>query len=203
MDVGQSLSASLLNLPVEGIGLHWAEDEQSTLGQQLDPQGPTLLVFLRHLGCTFCRKMVREIRIAADRADALDGAEGEDAGGRRYPRVVFVHQGDLDRAGEFFGKFWPGACAISDVERALFGEFGVGRGSAGQLCGPRVLACGMKALLKGHGVGRPVGDPFMMPGIFLISPEGHILARHHFEHAGDHPDFPSFAPGRDKLSQAS
>lgn len=203
MDVGQTLPASLLQQPIEGIGLHWAQDEQSTLGQQLDPAAPTLLVFLRHFGCTFCRKMVKEVRVAADRADALDKAQGENAGGRRYPRVVFVHLGDLDRAGEFFGEYWPGACAISDVDKALYGEFGLARGSVGQLCGPRALACGVRAMLQGHGIGRPVGDPLMMPGLFLVSPQGRILRRHLFAHIGDHPDFSSFVPATEPLSHAS
>ena len=42
---------------------------------------------------------------------------------------------------------------------------------------------------KGHGIGKPVGDPWIMPGLFLTRADGQILWRHRFEHAGDHPDF--------------
>lgn len=193
METGQTIPIALLERPIEGIGLHQAKEERSTLGRQLDSERPTLLVFLRHFGCTFCREMVKDIRIAADRADALEESNADAAGRRRYPRVVFVHQGDLDHASDFFGKHWPGACAISDRQKVLYGEFGLSRGSMGQFCGPRPLACGVRALLKGHGIGRPVGDVFMMPGLFLVSPGGQILHRHHFEHAGHHPDFSRFA----------
>lgn len=65
---------------------------------------------------------------------------------------------------------------------------GLGRGTIGQLFGPSVVACSLRAAAKGHGIGRPVGDPLQMPGLFYVS-GGTVLWRHDFAHAGDHPDF--------------
>jgi hypothetical protein len=57
---------------------------------------------------------------------------------------------------------------------------------------PDVWACGMRATLKGGMVGRPAGDPWQMPGLFLVQGPG-ILWQHNFRHAGDHPDFATVA----------
>jgi hypothetical protein len=54
--------------------------------------------------------------------------------------------------------------------------------------GPGVWLAGARAALKGNTVGKPVGDPWTMPGLFLLKGDA-ILWRHTFRHAGDHPDF--------------
>jgi len=47
-----------------------------------------------------------------------------------------------------------------------------------------VFLAGMQSALKGHGIGRPVGDPLIMSGWFLL--EGRrIRWRHVHVHAGD------------------
>src|SRR5690606_26467362 len=78
------LDEDLLEAPVAGSGLHEDEAGRTTLRAQLDGERPTLLLFLRHLGCVFCRQMVKDVRIASDEADA---GQAE----KRFPRVVFVH----------------------------------------------------------------------------------------------------------------
>lgn len=55
--------------------------------------------------------------------------------------------------------------------------------------GSEVWACGARATLKGHTIGKPVGDPWMMPGLFLVTDTGRILWQHDYSHAGDHPNF--------------
>lgn len=185
METRDQLSPALLAEPVAGGGLHVEADGVATLRAQLDPARPTLLVFLRHLGCVFCREMVKDIRIAADRADAGQAES-------RYPRVVFVHTAPVDRAARFFGRYWPGVTAVSDPERRLQRAAGLARGTLGQLFGPRVLLGALRAIWKGHFVGRPAGDPWMMPGLLLVSPAGRVLYRHSFRHIGDHPPFDRF-----------
>lgn len=135
----------------------------------------TLLVFLRHFGCTFCRQMVSEIR----NASSLNP---------KFPKVIFVHQGSIDDGERFFTKFWPEATAIADPDLNLYRAFRIERGSAMQLAGPQTLVSGLKGLLEGHGIGIPMGDPFLMPGLFYVK-GGAIVWNHVFRHAGDHPDF--------------
>ena len=77
---------------------------------------------------------------------------------------------------------------MSDPGGELYRGFGLGLGSVTQLLGPSVVACSLRAATKGHGLGRPVGDPRQMPGLFWVA-RTRVLWQHDFAHAGDHPDF--------------
>ncbi|MEM7807329.1 MAG: SelL-related redox protein [Planctomycetota bacterium] len=181
------VSPEVLDAAVKGTRL--AEPE--TLRGQLDPHRPTLVNFLRHFGCCFCREIVKDLRIASEQAD---GHGGE----RRYPKVVFVHMADVATAGSFFGKYWPGATSISDPDKRLYHAFGLTRGTLGQMFGPSSFMCGIRAVRKGHGIGKAVGDPWMMPGQFLLEPSvpgesARISWRYEARHAGDHPDVAALA----------
>jgi hypothetical protein len=113
-----------------------------------------------------------------------------------YPPVLFVHPGRVEDGELFFGEFDPDARAIADPDAVLHQTFGLKRGSLAQMFGPAVWACGMRAGRKGHGVGRPVGDPWRMPGFFLV--EGaRIVGQYQSRHAGDHPDFASLLARRE------
>lgn len=122
----------------------------------------------------FCRELVADLRRVAEHDDD-------------FPEVVFVFQGGLDKGREIIHGLWPGARAVSDSDLSLYHAFGLGRGSLGQLFGPSVWKAGLRAARKGHAIGKPVGDPWIMPGLFLIADE-HIAWSHDFRHAGDHPD---------------
>ena len=52
---------------------------------------------------------------------------------------------------------------------------------------------------KGHVVGKPVGDPWQMPGLSLVqNPD--VLWSHDFAHIGDHPDFTTMPQLVDELA---
>ena len=109
-----------------------------------------------------------------------------------YPAVLFFFQGTPDEGQTFFAKHWPKARAVADADRFFYDAFDIERGRLGQLIGPRVVAAGVRAALKGNWVGRPVGDPRVMPGVLLVENE-QVTWRHDFTHAGDHPDFDALA----------
>lgn len=160
------MDATALGLPVAGRNLR-----PGTLRDQLGPD-PVMLVFLRHLGCLFCREVVRDVRRRAE-VDAV-------------PRTVFVHQGEVAEGDAFFGRLWPEAAAISDPGGVLYRAFGVERGNLGQMFGPSSFACALRAAAKGNGVGRKVGDAWTLPAVVLIAEDGVVLWEHHGRHAGDH-----------------
>ena len=104
-----------------------------------------------------------------------------------------MFQAGVAEGERFFSRFAPDARAIADPERALYAAFGLPRGRMTQLLGPAVWAAGVRAMRKGHGAGRVVGDAFQMPGAFLVE-GGAVTWRHEFRHAGDLPDFEALTP---------
>lgn len=164
------LPAELLESPVQGLNLTGA-----TLRDQLNPNGQTLLVFLRHFGCIFCREMVADLR-------KISRATPD------YPPILFFYQGTLEEGEAFMRKLWAQARAIADLPKRFYDSFGLERGTLGQMFGAQVWACGVRAASKGHFIGRPVGDPWTMPGLFLVEQDA-ITWQHDFKHAGDHPDW--------------
>lgn len=134
----------------------------------------TLLVFLRHFGCTFCRETIADLREAAQSP--------------AYPPVLFFFQGTPTEGRAFLRRYWPEVRAIADPELFFYEAFGVGRGSLLQMFGPGVAVAGWRARRKGHENGERSGDIYRMPGAFLVQGE-RVLWQHHYRHAGDTPDF--------------
>jgi hypothetical protein len=162
---------SVLDHSVEGVNL-----SHRTLRGELG-DAPTLVVFLRHLGCIFCREMVKDLRkvIEADKG---------------YPPVLFFYQGSVDEGRAFFEQRFPQARAVADLPRAFYTAAGLQQANTAQLFSPRLMMCTLRATAKGNTqrLGRVIGDPWMMPGVMLLQ-QGKLLWQHEFLHAGDHPDF--------------
>jgi hypothetical protein len=155
--------------PVAGLNLR-AGTLDEELGDEL-----TLMVFLRHFGCCFCRAMVEELR-------ELSATDLE------FPPILFVHRGSPERGADFFARHWPGARAVADPERHLYGTFGLGRIEIRNLLCLDALANRLRARARGYRSGLPTGDPLLMPGVFLVQRDT-ILWQHRFRNAGDLPDF--------------
>jgi hypothetical protein len=147
----------------------------------LSRQGPLLVTFLRHLGCTFCREALA----------ALGAQRGAlEAGGTR---LAFVHMATEEQARALFERFGLGDVArVADPDRALYRAFGLERGGLLQLFGPGVVARGIGGLLRGHGLGRVAGDPRQMPGVFLLR-DGRVVRAFRHATAGDSPDYEELA----------
>ncbi|MEM7116233.1 MAG: peroxiredoxin-like family protein [Chloroflexota bacterium] len=106
-----------------------------------------------------------------------------------YPPILFIFQGSVAEGEAFFDGLWPEARAVSDSPKQFYNAFGLKRGGLKEMFGPQVFACGLRAARKGHTIGKPIGDPWEMPGMFLVSQDGAVLWQHDFSHAGDHPNF--------------
>ena len=144
-----TLDPSILDVAVEGRNLR-----PGTLRDQIGTR-PTLLVFLRHLGCLFCREWLSDLRLAGSSDPS-------------FPATLYFHLGDREQGDAFFSALAPEARAVSDPKQKFYNGLGVPRATKLQLLDPRVWACGIRASRKGHKAARPVGDPFVMPGLFLV-----------------------------------
>ena len=153
-------------------------------------QRPLLFVFLRHFGCTFCREALVDLGCARRDIEAVG------------TRLVLVHMSPEHEARRFVaGQGLDGVMLVSDPARTLYDTFALGRGTLGQLLGWAVVKRGVKAgLIDGHGIGRPRGDAFQMPGVFLVW-RGRIVKAFVHATAADRPDYAELArlPGMETV----
>ncbi len=123
------------------------------------------VVFLRHLGCLFCRRHVSQLR--------------------RHPELnlVFVSMGSPEETREFEAKWKTVHPFLCDPEKTLFEKFGLTRAKWSQIVGPRVLLQGAASIR--YGVGTPLGDPMQLAGTFVINRSGEVVWSHRARDASD------------------
>lgn len=163
------------------LALRTKTNQEMTL-LEMSRRWPTMVVFLRHTGCTFCREA------AADIARQRRQIE------KNETRIVLVYMGDEAHGDRFFSKYGlDDLPRVSDPSALLYRAFGLGRGSVGQLFGPAVWVRGFQAgIVEGHGVGKLEGDGFQMPGVFLLF-HGAVLRSFVHQSAADRLDYVKFA----------
>lgn len=160
---------AVLDRPVVGVNL-----KPGRLRDQLG-DGITLLVFLRHFGCIFCRETMSDLRRIAET-------------GPGFPPILFFSQGSTIECKAFLRRYWPAARAVSDPELDFYEDFGVRRAGLLEALGPRVLSARRRARAKGLENGPRSGDIWRMPGVFAVQ-SGAVVWRYEPTHAADHPDF--------------
>jgi hypothetical protein len=108
-------------------------------------------------------------------------------------RLALIHLGTDEQAAAMFAKYdLADVARFSDPEKKLYAGFGFTRGGAKAFLAPRVWWRGLKGLLKGHGFGKPVGDPLQMPGAVLLE-NGKAVRTYRYETVADMPDFEEIA----------
>lgn len=140
---------------------------------------PTLMVFLRHFGCPFCRQALDDV------------AKIESELTRRGMQAVFVHLGTPQRAKPYFDYY-----KLSHVERvsnpdgSLYGHphFQLKRTNFFQLIRPSVWIKQMVGLVRDHGVGLIREDVFQMPGVFFLRDRA-IVSLYRPRTIDDRPDY--------------
>lgn len=145
---------------------------------EMSSAAPVLVVFLRHLGCTFCRETLADLRDV--RRDIL--AQGVD--------IALVHMANDEDAAVLFRKFHLADLPrFADAERQLYRAFGVGRGTIRSLMAwqnwKRMVKIGLR-----YGAGPIMGDPFQMPAVFVVD-QGQPIVSHLHEQVSDRPDYPA------------
>ena len=142
---------------------------------------PTLLVFLRHWGCSFCRETLNDLAKLRPRFE------------ERGVGLVFVHMGSPERARPYFAYY-----KLADVERIS--------DPAQQLYRDPAFALGGKAVWKHlfdlaaarsffggivlrHGISLiHREDADQMPGVFLLH-RSQIVCGYKYKSIADKPDF--------------
>ncbi|MFZ4506168.1 MAG: SelL-related redox protein [Fimbriimonas sp.] len=117
---------------------------------------PLVLVFLRHLGCLFCREHVAALREQRDW------------------NVAFVTMASVEETAKFREQMASPHLFIADSTQDLYHAFGLGRGNFGQMFNLHTLRRGLEATRAGHKSSRPVGDPWVLGGTFIIGTDGEL-----------------------------
>lgn len=141
-----------------------------------------IVVFLRHFGCTFCRETMAEISEQRAEIEA------------RGFEIVLVHMVASDVAEQIMEVYDLGGIRhVSDPHQLLYRRFGLGKVTFGALFGVRNWYRAFVAgLVKGHLIGKPAGDPFQMPGVFVFH-KGKILSKFDYKYVSDLPNFAGMA----------
>ena len=82
--------------------------------------------------------------------------------------LLFFHMGTVEEGAEFFAKHWPEARSVSDPTCQFYEAFGAALGSAGDFLNPKVGLATVRALFRGHGVGKHIGDWKRMPALLVV-----------------------------------
>ena len=142
---------------------------------------PVLIVFLRHFGCSFCRKAISDV---AELVPTLR---------ERNVRPIFVHLGTPGIAQAHFDYYGIGDVArIHDPAAAIYQLplFGLGREHpARNLINPKVLwGWFIRGDIFRHGIGRIETDAYQMPGVFFLR-DGKVVRSFRHRNISDQPDY--------------
>jgi len=143
----------------------------------LADRSPTLVVFLRHFGCTFCREAIADV------------ARSREAIRRAGVAVAFVHASPpADAEPWFHDPALADALLISDPNLDHYRAFGLGPTASQALIDPKVWARGAAcAVLHGFGM-QPVGMLRQLPGAFVVHHD-RVLAAFRHSSPADRPDY--------------
>lgn len=169
-------------LSVESDYLNRFQDQNGIDLQTITQKQPTLFIFLRHFGCSFCKEAIRDL---AEQKKEIE-AQGS--------HVVLIHMSPADRAVEMAQKHGlENISWVSDPDRRLYQAFQLNRGNFQQMFGWKswIRAAGT-GLGKGIWPSWREGDGWQMPGAFLLY-KGEILQSFRHTTASDRPDYLTLA----------
>jgi hypothetical protein len=146
--------------------------ERVRLGSLFEAK-PSALIWLRHLGCSFCLEQVKVLMSALGQI--------EEAGGR----LVLIGQGSPAQALRFRQLKAPGVRVVTDPERVSYRALGAHRSFWG-LFSPRDIA----AWRRGHRLGIRTegvqGDALQLGATLVVAPPDRLILVHINSSLGDH-----------------
>lgn len=138
---------------------------------------PAVLVFLRYFGCPFCQMQVVGLRADRERFEDLRAA------------VVLIGQGSPEEGARFCDEKQVSFECVLDTEGWVYSDYGLGRGSLGQVFGPASIAPFLRANLHAETRQRGLkgGSMMQMPGTFVVDPGGVVRFAHRNRTISDSP----------------
>lgn len=138
--------------------------------------GPLVVSFMRHFGCTFCREHLEHLRESYEEITA--------AGGDVVSIFMYSGQASHDFCA---GRRLPFDC-VGDPLRAAYAELDIRRGRLRELYGWGVIRRARPAVKTAGGTHSPQGgDIAQLPGTFVVAPSGRLTLAHYSANAADNP----------------
>jgi peroxiredoxin len=142
---------------------------------------PTLLVFLRHWGCSFCRETISDLARIHAQLEA------------RGVCLVFVHMGTPERARPYFDYYnFSSIERISDPEQQLYRDPAFALRSKSiflHIFDPAALKSAFGGIILRHGISlNHREDADQMPGVFVLY-QSQIVRGYKYKSIADKPDF--------------
>lgn len=131
---------------------------------------PVAMVFLRHLGCIFCRQQVAMLR------DAMP-----------EENVVFVTMSPPKVAARFRTWMRSPHPFLCDPERRLYEAFDVPRSTVGKYFSSTVVKAALRAYRSGYRNALDFDDQLQLGGTFVIDRAGDVLGSFVSEDIADAP----------------
>ncbi|MBX7058682.1 MAG: hypothetical protein K1X75_11510 [Leptospirales bacterium] len=149
---------------------------------ELTHELPLLFVFLRQLGCIFCRESLIDLG-KQRQAIELEGSA-----------IVLVHMSSPEEAAEVFERYGlRDVIHLSDPGQKIYRAFQLQRGWGRRMLGWKVWTRALALrLLGGVRQGPVMGDVTQMPGIFLVY-RGQVVSAHRNSSAAERPDYVEMA----------
>jgi hypothetical protein len=174
-------------------GFHEVTTESGKSLQELADAQPTLLVFLRHWGCSFCRETISDLSKIHSTLE------------ERGVSLVFVHMGTPERGRPYFDYY-----NLSSVERISDPEQLLYRDPVFDLSSKSIFlhifdTAAIKSVLGGivlrHGINlNHREDADQMPGVFLLY-GSKVLRGYRYKSIADKPDFLKMTRDASSLSK--
>ena len=133
----------------------------------------TLVVFVRHFGCKFCRERIAQLGATTSALDALGVKTCVVGNGTPLMAESFAE--DLNLTIPLYTDPSRKTYALAGMNR----KFGLGVASIGHA---------LRSWRSGHRQGAVAGDVWQQGGLLAITPDGTVLESHEDEGAGDYID---------------
>lgn len=149
--------------------------------EKLNQSQPVLLVFLRHLGCMFCKETLSDLKKIKDKITSMG------------TKIVLVHMVEFDEAASVFDRYdFSDVEHVADPDSEFYAQFGLAKGDFKQLFGFKSWLGMGRAVVKGNMPEKVLGDPSQMPGVFLLE-KNKIINSFIYKSVGDHPNYLALA----------
>lgn len=163
-------------------------DSGQTL-RSLSDERPTLVLFVRHTGCTFCREALDDLHRHREQWQS------------RGLQAAVVHMTDWESGRALMNRYGLNDVPqISDPDRRLYRAFALRLGTLNELFGPAVV---WRALLGGalfrYGAGAMRGNVLQLSGAFVVY-RGAILRAYRNRSTADKPDIAALSCGVEPAS---